>query len=354
MAEQDKESRTEQPTGRRLEKARQEGDVPKSRELTSLFPLWTIFLFFVFGSAFFASLVNYFRGSLVRGVTTPLNETSLIYIFREDTAQIGLMMMPLLALILFGVMVIHFLQTGFLITTKPLELDLSKLSPLSGLKRLVSLNMVFETVKGLLKVAALGLILYFLLKKEVFNLPLLVDMGMPTIVDYAFVQIKKLIMISALVLTIFAAADFAYQKWNYTRQKKMTKDEIKEEYKEIEGSPMVKQRIRSVQREMARRRMMQEVPKADVIITNPTHFAVALKYDVERMGAPRVVAKGANLVAKKIREIAKANHVPVIENKPLARALFGLKLEQEIPEIFYKAVAAILAQVYKEKGKVLG
>jgi flagellar biosynthesis protein FlhB len=354
MAEEEKGDRTEQATPRRREKAREKGDVPKSRDLTAMFPLWTIFLYFLFGGTLFTSFVAYFKGSLVRGVKSPLDESTLIEIFRTDTTQIGLMMLPLFALILAGVMVVHFLQTGFLITTTPLEPDITKLSPLKGIKKMFSLNMVYETAKGVLKVAALGLILYFLLKQEVFRLPLLVDMSMPTIVDYAFAQVKKLVMISALVLTIFAAADFAYQRWNHSRQLKMTKEEIKEEYKEIEGSPMIKARIRSIQREMARRRMMQEVPKADVIITNPTHFAVALKYDVEEMGAPRVVAKGANLVAEKIKEIAKENKVPVIEDKPLARALFGLKVEQEIPEIFYKAVAAILAQVYKAKGKVLG
>jgi len=354
MAEDDKGERTEQATPRRREKAREKGDVPKSRDLTSLFPLWTIFLFFVFGGTFFASFVNYFRSSLVRGVKTPLDESALFAIFNADATQIGIIMLPLFALILIGIMIIHFLQTGFLISTTPLEPDLAKLSPMKGIKRLFSLMIVYETAKGVLKITALGLILYFLLKQEIYVLPSIVDMSMPTIVDYAFAQIKKLVLISALVLTVFAAIDYAYQRWNYSRELRMTKDEIREEYKEVEGSPMVKARIRSIQRDMARRRMMQEVPKADVIITNPTHFAVALRYDGQQMGAPRVVAKGANLVAEKIKEIAKENKVPVIEDKPLARALFVLKIDQEIPEVFYKAVAAILAQVYKSKGKVPG
>jgi flagellar biosynthetic protein FlhB len=352
MADEEKGERTEQATPRRREKAREKGDVPKSRDLTSMCPLWTIFLFFVFGGALFSSLVNYFRGALVRGVKSPLDETILTEIFRGDAIQVGMIMLPMFAVMIVVVMIIHFMQTGFLITTVPLEPDITRLDPLKGIKRLFSLNVVYETIKGLLKVGALGLILYFVLRQEVFNLPLLVDMGMPTIVDYSFVQIKKLIMISVLMLTIFASADYAYQRWNYARELKMTKDEIKEEYKEVEGSPMVKARIRSIQRDLARRRMMQEVPKADVIITNPTHFAVALKYDLKEMQAPKVVAKGANLVAAKIKEIAGQHNVPIIEDKPLARALFGLKLDQEIPEIFYKAVAAILAQVYKAKGAV--
>ena len=350
MAEQ-ADDRTEQATPRRREKAREKGDSPKSRELTSLLPIWTIFFYLVLSSTVFANFVNYFKSSLRRGVQSPLDESTLMDIFRADTMQIGMIIGPLFLLILFGVMAVHFLQTGFLLSAFPLTPNLNKLNPLQGIKRMFSVNTVYETIKGILKVIILSIILYLMLKKEVFNLPMLVDMNMPAIVDFSFAQIKKLVMISAIVLTVFAAADFAFQRWNFSRDLKMTKEEIKEEMKEVEGNPMIKARIRSIQREMARRRMMQEVPKADVIITNPTHFAVGLKYDVTNMGAPKVIAKGTNLIAEKIREIAKKSNVPIIENKPLARELFKLDINQEIPEIFYKAVAAILAQIYKMKGK---
>ncbi len=350
MAE-DFEEKTEQPTPRRREKAREKGDVPKSRELTSLFPVWTILLYLLFGSAMFTSLLNYFGSSLRRGVTMHLTENTLMDVFRADTMQIGTIMLPLLILILIGVLVVHFLQTGFLVSTQPLTPDLSKLDPLKGLTRIFSINTLYETIKGIFKIAILGTILYMMLKKEVFNIPLLIDMDITTIVSFAFAQIKKIVLISAVVLTVFAAVDFAFQRWQYTRNLRMTKQEIKEEQKEIEGSPMVKARMRSIQREMARRRMMQEIPRADVVITNPTHFAVALKYEAGQGGAPKVVAKGQNLIAQKIKEIAKNNGVPVFEDKPLARALFTLDLNQEIPEVFYKAVATILAQVYKMKGK---
>jgi flagellar biosynthetic protein FlhB len=345
------EEKTEQATPRKREKAREKGDVPKSRELTSLFPVWTIFLYLLFGGALFSSLLNYFRSSLHRGVTMSLTETTLMDVFRADTMQIGMIMLPLFILILLGVLIVHFLQTGFLLSTVPLSPDLSKLNPLQGIKRIFSINTIYETAKGLFKVAVLGTILYLVLKKEVFNIPLLVDMDIVNVMNFSFGQIKKLIMISALVLTVFAVVDFAFQRWQFSRNLRMTKQEVREEYKEVEGSPMIKARMKSIQREMARRRMMQEVPRADVIITNPTHFAVALKYDVKKSGAPRVVAKGANLIAGKIKEIAKQSGVPVFEDKPLARALFTLDVNQEIPEAFYKAVAAILAQVYKMKGK---
>ncbi|HMK61499.1 MAG TPA: flagellar biosynthesis protein FlhB [Dissulfurispiraceae bacterium] len=346
------EERTEQATPRRREKAREKGDVPKSRELTSLFPVWTIFLFMLFGGTMFTSLLTYFSNSLRRGITLRLTESTLIDVFRADTMQLGLIMLPLFVIIFVGVMVVHFLQTGFLITSTPLTPDLTKLDPLQGIKRLFSINTLYETVKGLLKVAVLGAILYFMLKKEVFTIPLLVDMDIRNIIEFSFGQIKKIVMISALVLTVFAAADYAFQRWQYSRNLKMTKQEVKEEYKEVEGSPLIKARLKSIQRELARRRMMQEVPRADVVITNPTHYAVALKYESGKMGAPKVVAKGANLIAAKIREIAGSSGVPVIEDKPLARALYSaIDVNQEIPEAFYKAVAAILAEVYRLKGR---
>jgi flagellar biosynthetic protein FlhB len=352
MAEEFDE-KTEQPTPRRREKAREKGDVPKSRELTSLFPVWTILLYLLFGSAMFTSLLNYFGSSLRRGVTMQLTENTLMDVFKADTMQVGMIMLPLLILILIGVLVVHFLQTGFLISTQPLAPDLSKLDPLKGIKRIFSVVTLYETIKGIFKIAILGTILYLMLKKEVFNIPLLIDMDITSIVGFGFAQIKKIVLISAIVLTVFAAVDFAFQRWQYTRNLRMTKQEIKEEQKEIEGSPMVKARIKSIQREMARKRMMQEIPRADVVITNPTHFAVALKYETGKGSAPKVVAKGQNLVAQKIKEIAKSSGVPVFEDKPLARALFTLDLNQEIPEVFYKAVATILAQVYKMKGRVI-
>ncbi len=346
------EEKTEQATPRRSEKAREKGDVPKSRELTSLLPVWTILLYLLFSGAFFSSLLTYFGSSLRRGVTMTLTETTLMDVFKADTMQMGMMMLPLFMLILAGVLIVHFLQTGFLLSTVPLTPDLSKINPLQGIKRMFSVNTLYETIKGLFKVAVLSAILYLMLKKEVFNIPLLIDMDIKSIMAFCFGQIKKIVMISALVLTVFAAVDYAFQRWQYSRNLKMTKQEIKEEYKEVEGSPMIKARLKSIQREMARKRMMQEVPRADVVITNPTHYAVALKYDVGKMGAPRVVAKGANLIAAKIKEIARQSGVPVFEDKPLARTLFSsLDVNQEIPEAFYKAVAAILAQVYRMKGK---
>ena len=300
----------------------------------------------------FTTLVAYLRSALKRGFEVSLTETSFVEIFRADSIKTLMMMAPLFLSLLIGIMAVHFLQTGFLISTEQLSQGFSKINPLQGIKRFFSLKIIFEGAKGILKVIVLGVVLYLLIKKQIMNLPLLPDMDTWGIAQFTFVQVKKLMLTAVVVLSIFAIVDFAYQRWQYSRDLRMSKQEVKEEHKEMEGDPRVKARIRSLQRDMARRRMMQEVPKADVVITNPTHLAVALKYDSTTMGAPAVVAKGANLIAEKIKEIAKEHGVPVFEDKPLARSLYKLELDQEIPEVFYKAFAAILANVYKLKGRI--
>ncbi|MBI3591989.1 MAG: flagellar biosynthesis protein FlhB, partial [Nitrospirae bacterium] len=331
------DERTEQATPRRRQKAREKGEVPRSRDLTGLMPLWVVFAYFSFGGFMFTTLLSYLRTALKRGFDVSLNEVSFVEIFRADSVNAGMLMAPLFGLMLALVTAAHFLQTGFLISPAPLTPDFSKINPLQGIKKFFSLNTLFEAVKGFFKVIVLGWILYLILKNEVLHLPLLVDMDIASIAGFSYMQVKKLLLISTIVLSVFAIADFGYQRWQFERNLRMTKQEVKEEYKEMEGDPRVKARIKSLQREMARKRMMQEIPKADVVITNPTHFAVALKYDSSKMGAPTVVAKGANLVAEKIKEIAGENRVPVFEDKPLARALFKLDIGQEIPEAFYKA-----------------
>jgi len=351
MAEEFQE-KTEQATGRRRQKEREQGHIPQSKDLTGIMPLWVVFLYLSFGGFMFTMLLAYLRSALKRGFEVSLTENSFVEIFRADSINTLMIMAPMFVSLLIGIMTVHFLQSGFLISAKPLNLDFTKINPLQGIKRFFTIRIVFEAAKSILKVIVLGAVLYLLLKKQIVNLPLLPDMDIQGISQFIFVQVKKLILTAVTVLSIFAIADFAYQRWQYSRDLRMTKQEVKEEHKELEGDPRVKARIRSLQREMARRRMMQEVPKADVVITNPTHFAVALKYDAATMSAPAVVAKGANLLAGKIKELAKAHGVPVFEDKLLARSLYKLQLDQEIPEVFYKALAAILANVYKLKGKI--
>lgn len=352
MAEQESfEERTEQATPRKRQKAREKGEVASSREIVGILPIWSVMIYLFFGGAVFTALLNYVRTALKRSFELPLTDISIMDVFKADSLQIGMLLLPFFGGSVIVILAVHMLQTGFLFATERLSPDFSRINPLQGLKRYFSLNMLMETLKGVLKVLVLGIVLYFILKDQYGTLPLLVDMNIQSLQAFSFQQIYHLIFISALVITFFAVADFVYQRWQFGRNLRMTKQEIKEEHKEIEGDPLVKARIRSLQREMARKRMMQEVPKADVVITNPTHFAVCLKYDADGMSAPRVIAKGQNLIAQKIKEVARTSGVPMFEDKPLARSLYKLPVGQEIPEVFYKAVATILAHAYKVKKK---
>ena len=345
------EEKTEQATPRRRQKAREKGETAKSKEITGVIPIWIFFLVLVFGYFMFMPFLQFFMASLERGFEVTLDKGSLVETVRTDIFQIALIVAPLFGLMLFVIAIVHFIQTGFLFSVVPLSPKLSRLNPIEGVKKIFSLNALFEAFKGIFKIIMLGLVAYLLIKSEVVNMLLLADMGIPSIAVFIHDQITMLVLASVVVLTIFAFLDFAYQRWQFDRNLRMTRHEVKEDYKEVEGDPLIRARIKSLQRDMARKRMMQDVPKADVVITNPTHLAVALKYDSSKMGAPVIVAKGANLISEKIKEIANKSGVPVFEDKPLAMALFKFDVGMEVPEALYKAVATILANVYKLKGR---
>ncbi|HMK44343.1 MAG TPA: EscU/YscU/HrcU family type III secretion system export apparatus switch protein, partial [Dissulfurispiraceae bacterium] len=262
MADESFEEKTEQATPRKIQKAREKGEVPRSREITGIIPMWSVLLYLVFGGAVLTSLMNYVRTALQRSCEFRLTDGSVVELFKADSMQAGMLLLPLFTVILVVTIAVHFLQTGFMFSGTPLAPDISKINPLQGMKRYFSLNMVVETLKGILKVIVLGMVLFFVLKAQFTTLPLMVDMNIHNVQMFSFHQIFRLMLIATIVITIFAAADFAYQRWYFSRNLRMTKQEIKEEHKEVEGSPLVKARMKSLQREMARRRMMQEVPKA--------------------------------------------------------------------------------------------
>jgi flagellar biosynthesis protein FlhB len=227
---------------------------------------------------------------------------------------------------------------------------LSKLNPISGMKRLFSTRALVEVAKSILKIAIVGTMAYNMLKKELDVIPSLVFHSVPDILAFMGKGALNLGFYTCLVLIIMATLDLFYQRWQHERDLRMTKQEVKDEHKEKEGDPMVRSRIRAVQREMAMRRMMDAVPDATVVITNPTHLAVVLKFERD-MPAPQVVAKGAGLIAQRIKDVANEHNIPIIEQKPLARALFkSVEIEQYIPGDLYHAVAEILAYVYRLKG----
>jgi flagellar biosynthetic protein FlhB len=247
---------------------------------------------------------------------------------------------------------INIYHVGFFIASKPLIPDFKRMNPISGMKKIVSLRSLVELSKGIIKAGLLLLMVYTALRNELeamshaIAFPLV--QGVPLVVETIWWLALKM----ALLLLMLGVFDYAYQRWEFERSIRMSKKEIKDEYKQMEGDPKIKQKIRQRQREMAQRRMMSEVPKADVVVTNPTTYAVALQYNREIMDAPVVLAKGRGAIARRIREIAEEHNIPIVENPPLARSLYDMaEIGFEIPESFYKTVAEVLAFVYKMRKK---
>jgi flagellar biosynthetic protein FlhB len=245
-----------------------------------------------------------------------------------------------------------FLQNGFVLSNEPLMPQLSRISPLAGLKRLFSMRSVVELLKGIFKIGVIGYVAFLAIYPELTHIKQLPNSNTAGLLIFLAMLATRMTIGVAIAMFFIALFDLLYQRFQYIKSLRMTKQEIRDEYKQSEGDPMVKQRLRRLRQERAKKRMMAAVPKADVIITNPTHFAVALQYDNKSMKAPMVVAKGQDRIALKIREIAEENKVPIVENPPLARALFDTaEIDQEIPFAHYEAVAKIISYVYQLKGR---
>jgi flagellar biosynthetic protein FlhB len=263
---------------------------------------------------------------------------------------------PFLLVAMIAGLMINILQVGFHVSSKAIAPKFSKIDPMKGLKRLFSMRSLFELVKNILKMAIIGFVAYLTIKGESSKLFLLVDLGVMDILGYMGEVSFKILYSTCWILIVLAVLDYAYQRWEHEKSLKMSLKEVKEENKQTEGDPLIKGRIRRLQREMAKKRMMAAVPKADVVITNPTHFAVAIRYEPDTMNAPCVIAKGADFLAQKIKEIARDSGVPVIENKLVAQVLYKVTaVDRAVPENLYKAIAEILAHVYslKQKGTMV-
>lgn len=261
---------------------------------------------------------------------------------------IAKMLAPFALVILAAALFINFAQVGFLISGESLTPKFDRINPAKGITRMISKRTVVSFAQSMFKILVVGYVLYITIRGEKERILGLAGQPIkPAIAEISSIIFKMGIR-SAILLFILAVSDYAYQRWEYERGLRMTKQEVKEEMKQAEGDPLTKSRVRSIQREMAARRMMQEVPKADVIITNPTHIAVALKYDMNSDAAPKVCAKGARLIAERIKAIAREHNIPIVEDKPLARMLFKLELGTEIPVALYRAVAEILARILRK------
>lgn len=351
----DQSQKTEEPTARRLEEARKRGQVIYSKEISNWAMLFTATLIIITAGPYvMRGLSETFVGFLARPHMIPTDPGGLGEALRNlilDTASY--LLLPLAVLAFAGIMS-GFVQTGPIFTAETMKPDISKLSPLKGFARLFSGRSIAEFVKGIAKlliVTAAG----FMAMLPYFDT---IDHFIGQDVLSALLDMRgmflSLMIAVLLVLFVIALMDYIYQRHEFMQKMRMSKQEIKDEFKQTEGDPMVKGRLRQLREQKARQRMIQAVPEADVVITNPTHYAVALKYDAKEMDAPVMVAKGADLVAQRIKEVARESKVPMIENPILARALFdSMEIDQVIPQEHYKAVAEVISYVFKLKGKKL-
>ncbi|MBR3456984.1 MAG: flagellar biosynthesis protein FlhB, partial [Selenomonadaceae bacterium] len=294
-----------------------------------------------------ANYTTYIYGHLMQSVDTE----TVLQLFIGIMIVLAKTVLPVMFAILIMGLGINLFQVGLKFSTEAIEIKLDKLNPINGFGRMFSKRTLVELVKSILKIVIIGFFLYNYLKDEIFVMPQFIYYDLGTSLEEIARIIFAMIFQVLAVIIILAILDFTYQKWQTTQDLKMTKQEVKDEMKQSEGDPQIKGKIRQKQRQMAMARMMQEVPKADVIITNPTHYAVALQYS-QGMTAPAVLAKGQDFVAQKIKEIAKEHKVPIVENKPLARALFAaVEVGDMVPPELYQAVAEVLAYVYRLKHK---
>jgi flagellar biosynthetic protein FlhB len=338
------EEKTEKATPRRRQKAKEEGNVARSPEIMSMTTMAGIILVFYFAGNVLIRDLSLFTGNLL-GLRYGRDPFTAM---RSSATEIFRVIGPFLGITFTFAMVSGLLQSGFVM--KPLTFKTEFLNPMSGLKSIFSRNGFVQLLKNLFKFTLGGILFYFIIKKTLTVLPFTSAMDISQIQSVSAKLIFKAVMYMFTTFLVLAVIDYLIVRWRFESSIKMTRDEIKEEYKETEGNPLMKARIRSIQKEMARRRMMQEVPRATVVITNPTHIAVALRYKKDEMSAPKVIAKGAGFIAEKIMEIARKYNIPIVEDKPLARALYKLKIDSLIPVELYRAVAKILSYIYKLRG----
>ena len=349
MAEESFQEKSEQATPKRREEAREKGQVARSAELSSvailmvgLLSLWGL------GEYMYDRLSGLMIASFTEGPAIHLDPVTVQpQMIRWVSGYIGIVT-PLVIILLIAAFAINVAQVGVLFTVQPLQPKADRISPLSGLKRIFSKRGLVELAKGLFKVGVVALVTYLTLESESDGLVALVNMSVNQILQFGSDIVLSLGFRLALLLLLMAILDYAFQRWDYEKNLRMTKQELKEEQKQQEGDPVLRSRVRSLQRDLSRQRMMSDVGESDVVVTNPTHLAVALRYDPVMMVAPVVMAKGQRLVAEKIKELARQAGVPVVENKPLARALFkAVQVGQEIPEELFRATAEVLAFVFQ-------
>jgi len=344
----DDQEKTEDPTGKRLSDARNEGNVAKSRELPTAMLLLASALFFYFYAPFFMEGMQKIVHDILSLTNFEVNKQSILKLMDYSISEAGMILLPFFLMTIVVAFASNIIQVGWLISTKALAVKLERLNPIKGFGKFFSKKSLVELIKSLIKIFLIGFLAFLIVKGKMPVILTLADADINDIIIYFAKLIYEILWKIALFFLIVAIADFAYQKYQHKQDLKMSKQEVKDEYKQMEGDPKIKGRIREIQREMARKRMMEDVPQSDVVVTNPTHYSVAIRYSPGEDRAPIVLAKGQRLMALKIREIAKEHGILIHEAPPIARSLYNtVDIGDEIPENLYKAVAEILAMVEK-------
>ena len=350
----DDSQKTEEPTQKRLREARDKGQIAKSQEVGH----WFMILAFAITVGYLApgmagGIAEALGGFIARPHAAAMDAAGLRDLLLETAGLLGLALLPPFGLAMAAAVSAGLIQSGVVFSLEPMRPKLEKISPASGLRRMFSARALAEFVKGIVKLVIVAAVVGLVLWPERRLIPSVVTMDLPQFLALMQSLGFRVLLAVLAVMTVIAGLDFLFQKHQHTKQLRMSRQEVKDEFKQTEGDPMVKARLRQIRVERARQRMMAAVPEADVVIANPSHFAVALRYEPGSSGAPRVTAKGVDSLALRIREVAEECDVPVVENPPLARALYdGVELDQEIPPEHYKAVAEIIGYVMRLKGKL--
>lgn len=358
MGAQKDPSRTEQATPKRKNKARQEGNAWKSQEVTKTLAVIGgtvgLYVWIHYIGKEMGTLIRHFMSTAILTFRAEPSEVMELFVF--VVVELAKMVLPIILFIGLVVFIVLRVQVGKLWTTKVFKPKLSKFNPINGIKRMMlSVDTLIRMAKSVFQAVCIGLAPWLVVKAEMTTFPTLYDTDAAGLVAYILSLGFKMVLWALIPMTALALFDFVYSRWSYSENLKMTKDEVKDERRQMEGDPRIKSKQRQKMMQMMARRMMQEVPKADVIITNPTHIAIAIRYNALEAPAPVVLAKGADKVAEKIKKIAREHNIPIRENKPLARALYKqVEIGEMIPEDFYQAVASILAQIWKTKPKSQG
>ena len=350
---EDEESKTEEPSQKRLEEALEKGQVINSKEVTSFLMLFgsSIFLIWILPFTVTKYITN-LSLLIEKAGQIDINLKTAAYILNISAKNALIFLGPLLFIVVILPIFSSFAQQGqFVFSMEQITPKLSRISLQSGFKRLFSFKSVLELIKSLLKISVIGFFIYLIIKSDIKALSLYQDLNISQILDKIATIVRHVLIFVIIVMAAIAGLDYGYQRYEYFKSLKMSKYEMKQEFKDTEGNPQIKQKIKSMQISKSRTRMMANVPKADVIITNPTHFAVALSYDPNKGYAPIVTAKGQDTIAAEIKKLAQQHDIPIVENKPLAQALYKVNLDEPIPKEHFEAVAKIISYVYQLKNK---